>query len=67
MMRVNLVIVRQWREASVSLFIFEISRFSSKTESKERVGNVVDGQQRGILEFALGVPQHQVVNHSFSL
>ena len=69
MMRVNGVVVRQLRESPVSFFIYETSKFTGITESRrsrEGIGNVVDGQQRGILKFALGVLQYQIVNHSFN-
>ena len=54
---------------SFLLFTFEISKCNEKTKSKrsrERVENLVDGQQVGILEFVLGVTQHQILNRSFT-
>ena len=52
-----------------SYFSFGSSKFNGKKESKrlrKEVGNVVDVQRVGILEFALSFPQHQTVNRSFT-
>ena len=56
------------RKSLVSLFFFTILKFNRKTESRveEEVGNVVDDQQVEMLEFALDVPQPQLMNSSFT-